>query len=110
MLANKLFDSYFELSGSLVCSVALNDNVIAAGCADGTVHVLETKTGQHIVPALVLSKPTAKISVSKPAWVMCVTTNGYVTVWDMITKSVVVSSESIAPVSYTHLDVYKRQP
>lgn len=86
------------LTGSLVCSLALNENVVAVGCVDGTIHVLETRSGLHIVPALVLPKPAATVSVNKPAWVMCVTTSGYVTVWNMVTKSVVVSSESVAPV------------
>lgn len=86
------------LIGSLVCSLALNECVIVAACEDGTIHVLETQTGHHVVPALVLPKPAAKVSVSKPAWVMCVSTSGHVSVWNMITKTVVVSSESIAPV------------
>nr|CAD7414526.1 unnamed protein product [Timema poppensis] len=89
------------LSGK-ACIVGANKNFVAVACKDATLHIINTNNGCRILPPIVLSSSTSRLSINSKQHVMVLTSNGEVSVWDILENKVLVKNELI-PTVHTNL-------
>uniref|UniRef100_A0A1B6BYQ8 Protein HIRA n=1 Tax=Clastoptera arizonana TaxID=38151 RepID=A0A1B6BYQ8_9HEMI len=84
--------------GSAVCSTSVNSILVALGCEDGSIHVLKLDTGSHLIPSIVLSRPSTQITLGSSFVLMSLTTNGFINVWDLVALKAIGTNISVEPI------------
>ncbi|ORX92019.1 WD40 repeat-like protein [Basidiobolus meristosporus CBS 931.73] len=72
-----------------------NSLFTAAACEDGCLHVYSS-SGRRIFPCIMLDSPSSFLDCHGP-YLMCITTSGLLSVWNIFEQRAIITSVSVAP-------------
>lgn len=87
----------FQISGSVIIGCVANHDVIVITLENKNLFIIETNSGKHVLPPLVLSAKASHLLLTDK-FLLCITCTGLLNLWDIDKLKVIVAEKSLMPI------------
>ncbi|XP_065200302.1 protein HIRA [Planococcus citri] len=104
-LTSKESDLWENVFGSLIIGCVANREVIVIALENRNLFILETNSGKHVLPPLVLSARASHLLLTDK-YLLCITCTGLLSLWDIDKLKVIVSEKSLSSILRSTQEIF----